>query len=205
MKALIIVDIQNDFCTGGALAVPDAEAIIPVINTLSAKFDTVIATKDYHPAGHASFASSHEGKIPGDIIDLNGNPQTLWPDHCVRHTDGADFHPTLDTANLYEVIYKGTTPEVDSYSAFFDNDHITDTALDKVLKSLKVKQLFICGLATDYCVKATALDAVELGYITHLVTDACSGVELNPGDAQKAIGEMTSRGVIPITSAQLLK
>lgn len=195
MKALLLVDIQSDFLPGGALAVPEGDKVIPVANRLQTHFDLVLATQDWHPAEHGSFAANHPGKQPGDIIDLNGLRQILWPVHCVQNTPGAAFAPGLDTSRFTQVFQKGTDPGIDSYGAFFDNGHRKATGLGDFLKARNVTDVFIAGLATDYCVKFTALDAVALGFRTHLLADACRGVNLNPDDVARAIAEMKTAGV----------
>lgn len=200
MNALTIIDVQNDFCPGGALAVPEGDQIVEVINRLMPRFDLVVATQDWHPANHGSFAASHPGRSPGDRIELAGREQILWPVHCVQGTSGAEFHPDLDTAAIAEVFQKGTDPGIDSYSGFFDNDRRWATGLDNYLKRRSVTDVYLCGLATDYCVKATALDAVELGFRTYLVEDACRGVELEPGDIERAVRQMRDRGVVIVRS-----
>jgi len=195
MKALILVDIQNDFVPGGALAVPGGDAVVPVCNKLTLAFDLVAATQDWHPANHGSFAANHPGRKAADVIDLNGLPQILWPVHCVQDTLGAAFLPTLDTGRVDRVFQKGTDPGIDSYSGFFDNGHRKATGLGDYLKSKGVTDVFVAGLATDYCVKFTALDSLRLGFKTHLVEDACRGVSLKPGDVDRAIDEMKRAGV----------
>jgi nicotinamidase/pyrazinamidase len=197
--ALIIVDVQNDFVPGGALAVRDGDKIVAIINQLQqlkgSLFDLVIATQDWHPRNHGSFAANHPGSSVGDVIDLNGLPQVLWPVHCVQSTSGAEFVPSLDRSHIDHVIQKGTDPGIDSYSGFFDNGHRKATGLDAYLKQHNVTELFICGLATDYCVKFTALDARKLGYQTHLIEDACRGVNLKSMDVSDAISAMKRAGV----------
>ncbi len=195
MKALIITDIQNDFCPGGALAIREGDEIVPLINQLQPRFDLVVATQDWHPQGHGSFAANHPGKKVGEVIDLNGLPQILWPVHCVENTPGADFHPGLDRRRIARVFHKGADPGIDSYSAFFDNGHRKATGLGEYLKERGVDEVYLCGLATDYCVKFTALDAVDLGFKTYVIEDACRGVNLKPGDVERAIGEMRAKGV----------
>lgn len=195
MNALLLVDIQNDFLPGGALGVPQGDQVIPVANRLEPQFELVVATQDWHPANHGSFAANHPGKQPGDIIDLNGLRQILWPVHCVQNTPGAAFAPGLDTRRFARVFQKGTNPGIDSYSALFDNGHRKATGLGDFLKARGVTDLFIAGLATDYCVKFTSLDAVPLGFRTHVIADACRGVNLQPGDVAAAIAEMKQAGV----------
>ncbi len=195
MNALILVDIQNDFLPGGALAVPEGDKIIPIVNQLQGKFELVVATQDWHPANHSSFAKNHPEKKPGELIELGGLTQMLWPAHCVQETPGADFAPALERSRWTQVFKKGMDPGVDSYSGFFDNGHRLATGLGDFLRERGVTDLYIVGLATDYCVRFTALDAVALGFRAHLVEDACRGVELLPGDVEKAVTEMREAGV----------
>ncbi|HEX3997963.1 MAG TPA: bifunctional nicotinamidase/pyrazinamidase [Pirellulales bacterium] len=195
MDALILVDLQNDFCTGGALEVPDGETVIPVVNRVQPQFELVVATQDWHPPNHASFAANHPGKQPGDVIEWNGLSQILWPVHCVQGTSGAEFYPTLDRSRIAKIFSKGTNPDIDSYSGFFDNGHLQATGLGDYLKSRGAGRVYVCGLATDYCVKFTALDAVALGFETHLIEGACRGVNLRPTDSRDAVAEMHKRGV----------
>ncbi len=204
MKVLLIVDVQNDFCDGGALAVRDAKGIIDIINALQHQFDLVVATQDWHPANHRSFAANHDGKNVGDVIELAGLPQVLWPTHCVQNTAGADFHPRLETQNITRVFRKGEDESIDSYSGFFDNGHKRATGLGDYLKAENVNEVFVCGLATDYCVKFTALDACELGFDVTLIEDACRGVELHEGDIARSIDAMRENGVAVVQSAELL-
>src|SRR6185437_15658622 len=159
MKALIVVDVQNDFLPGGALAVPEGDRVVPVCNRLMEVFEVVIATQDWHPVDHASFAVNHPGHSAGDVIDLNGLPQVLWPVHCVQETRGAMFAPGLEAGRCTGVFRQGTDTEIDSYSGFFDNGHRKATGLGEYLAGLNVSDVYVCGLATDYCVKFTALDA----------------------------------------------
>ena len=195
MKALILVDIQNDFLPGGALAVPQGDEVIPVANQLQAKFSLVAATQDWHPPNHGSFAANHPGKKVFEQTELGGLRQTLWPVHCVQDTPGADLAAGLNRERIARIFQKGTDPAIDSYSGFFDNGHRRATGLDEWLKSKGVIDVYICGLATDYCVKFTALDAVSLGFKTHLFEDASRGVNLRPTDVQAAISEMQRAGV----------
>lgn len=204
MKALILVDLQNDFLTGGALPVPVGDAVIPVANILIDYFDLVVATQDWHPADHGSFAVNHPGKKPGDIITLNGLDQILWPVHCVRYTSGAAFAGNLDTNRIDRVFQKGTDPDIDSYSGFFDNGHKKDTGMGNYLKETGVTEVYILGLATDYCVRFTALDARRLDFTTFLVENGCRGVDLNPGDIHAAIEDMKKAGVTVLTSEDII-
>ena len=195
MKALILVDIQNDFLPGGALAVPDGDAVIPVANKLQGAFPLVVATQDWHPANHGSFAASHPGKKVFEQIDLNGLPQTLWPVHCVQGTRGAELAAGLDRDRITNIFQKGTDAGIDSYSGLFDNGHRKSTGLGEWLTDRRVTSVSVCGLATDYCVKFTALDARKLGLETTLIEDASRGVELKSGDVNAAIEEMRRAGV----------
>ena len=204
MNALVIVDVQNDFCPGGALPVPEGDQVIPVVNRLASHFDLVVATQDWHPSDHGSFAANHEGRKPGEVIELGGLEQILWPVHCVEHTPGAAFHEDLDQARVAAVFQKGTDPGIDSYSGFFDNAHRKATGLGEWLKQRRVTDLYLCGLATDYCVKFTSLDAVALGFATHVIEDACRGVNLRPGDVVRAVDEMRSQGVLLIQSGNVV-
>ena len=204
MRALVLVDIQNDFLPGGALAVPEGDAVVLMANALMPKFELVVATQDWHPPGHASFAANHPGRKVGEMIDLDGLPQVLWPVHCVQETAGADFAPELDRSHISEVIRKGTDPAIDSYSGFFDNGHRKATGLANLLKSRQVTDLYIMGLATDYCVKFTALDAQRLNFNVHLVVDGCRGVNLKADDAAKAVEEMQRAGARVVRSCELV-
>ena len=195
MKALILVDIQNDFLPTGALPVPKGDEVIAVANRLSPQYELVVATQDWHPADHASFASQHPGKKPGDTVDLNGVEQILWPDHCVQNTPGAAFAPGFDRSRVAAVFHKGIDREIDSYSGFFDNGHRRSTGLGEWLKAKGVDEIYVAGLATDYCVKFSALDAIKAGFKTHIILEGCRGVELAPGDIEKAIHEMKAAGV----------
>jgi len=204
MKALILVDIQNDFVTGGALAVPEGETIIPTVNQLQKHFELIIATKDWHPEEHGSFAANHSDKQPGERIDLHGLEQVLWPIHCVQDTEGAEFVAELDTSKVDMIFVKGTDETIDSYSGFFDNGHRKSTGLGQYLKAKQVTEVYVVGLATDYCVKFTALDALELGFETYLIEDASKGVNLAEGDVEKAVAEMRKKGVQVIQSTEML-
>ena len=195
MKALILVDLQNDFLPGGALAVPDGDKVIPLANQLQGVFPLVVATQDWHPADHGSFAASHPGKSVFTQTELNGLPQTLWPVHCVQNTPGAELAAALNRKRIDKVFPKGTDAGIDSYSGLFDNGHRKSTGLSEWLKAQGVTKVFVCGLATDYCVKFTALDAVEMGFKTYLIEDASRGVDLCLGDVQHAIEEMKRAGI----------
>lgn len=203
MDALILVDLQNDFVPGGALPVPEGDAVVAVANRIQPNFELVVATQDWHPPDHSSFAANHDGRKPGDLIDLNGLKQILWPVHCVQNTCGAELLSALDTTRIARTFLKGTDTGIDSYSGFFDNDHRKATGLGDYLRDQEVSRVFIMGLATDYCVKFTALDARELGFETCLIEDGCQGVELKPGDIEAAIKEMESAGVVLINSGIL--
>ena len=193
-RTLILIDLQNDFLPGGALAVPDGDAVIPVANELQRHFDLIVATQDWHPADRGSFAANHSGRKIGDVIDLNGLPQILWPVHCVQNTPGAAFAPALRTDRITEIFRKGTDPAIDSYSGFFDNGHRRSTGLDVYLKARGVSDVYIMGLATDYCVKFSVLDARQLGFSVHVIEDGCRGVNLKPTDSADAIAEMRRAG-----------
>lgn len=203
-KALILVDLQNDFCRGGSLAVPDGDAVIPIANQLQPYFDLVIATKDWHPQDHTSFASNHPGTKMGDLIMLGNLSQVMWPDHCVQESKGSNFHPQLDTSHIDKIIYKGTDKNIDSYSAFFDNAHLRATGLTDYLQNENIKEIYIMGLATDYCVKFSCLDAVLLGFNVHVIEDGCRGVELNSGDVESAMNEMRAVGVRVVKVGDIL-
>ena len=205
MDALILVDIQNDFVPGGALAVPQGGRVVEVANRLMPHFDLVVATQDWHPVDHVSFAARHADKHPGDVVELDELQQILWPQHCIKETHGADFVDGLNVAGIHHVARKGTDRSIDSYSGFFDNGRARSTGLGDFLKQRGVHRVFIVGLATDYCVKFTALDAVRLGFVTYLVQDGCRGVDLNPGDVDRAIEEMAKAGVCVVDSAEVIK
>lgn len=202
-RALILVDIQTDFCPGGALAVPSGHEVIDVANRLMPHFDLVVATQDWHPAGHGSFAGSRPGGTVGDVANLAGLSQVLWPDHCVQGTAGAELAAGLNVAGIHEVFRKGADPAIDSYSGFFDNGHRKATGLADYLTARGVGEVYVMGLATDYCVKFTALDAVAMGFRTHLAIDGCRGVNVHNGDVAKAIEEMARAGVVFLTSTHL--
>ncbi|OHV73314.1 bifunctional nicotinamidase/pyrazinamidase [Ensifer sp. LCM 4579] len=192
--ALIVIDMQNDFCPGGALAVEGGDEIVPVVNRLTEQARHVILTQDWHPPGHSSFASSHPGKAPFETITMPYGEQTLWPDHCVQGSAGADFHPGLRWTSAELVVRKGFRTEVDSYSAFFENDHKTPTGLAGYLRERGITKLRLCGLATDYCVAFSALDAVAQGFSASVVLDACRGIDLN-GSLAAMMERMRQAGV----------
>ncbi|UZD90599.1 bifunctional nicotinamidase/pyrazinamidase [Cognatishimia activa] len=193
-KALIVIDVQNDFCPGGALAVPDGDEIVGGINDLMSEFDTVILTQDWHPAGHSSFATSHAGKTPYEMIEMPYGPQVLWPDHCVQGTDGAAFHMALDTTRADLIIRKGYNPAIDSYSAFFENDQTTPTGLEGYLRTRGLKELTMVGLATDFCVNFSAVDAAKLGFDVTVDQSLCRAIDLN-GSLEAALTGMKEAGV----------
>ncbi|WP_273690701.1 bifunctional nicotinamidase/pyrazinamidase [Ketogulonicigenium vulgare] len=194
-EALIVIDVQNDFCPGGALAVAEGDQIVAGINDLMAQFQTVVLTQDWHPAGHSSFASSHAGQSPYSVIDMPYGPQVLWPDHCVQGTGGADFHPALNVHAAHLVIRKGFRPGIDSYSAFFENDHSTVTGLDGYLRARGITRVTLVGLATDFCVNYSAVDAARLGYAVSVDTGLSRGIDLN-GSLADALETMAEAGVV---------
>lgn len=192
--ALVVIDVQNDFCAGGSLAVPDAEAILPVVNALLRDFRQVVLTQDWHPPRHVSFASSHPAHRPSGCVMLPYGEQALWPDHCVAGTNGAAFHPALDIPADAPVIRKGVRREIDSYSAFFENDRKTPVGLDACLRSVAAAKLMLVGLATDFCVLHTALDARTLGYDVTVIESGCRGIDVD-GSLAKAWARMQEAGV----------
>jgi len=194
MKALVVIDPQNDFCPGGALAVTDGDSIMEPINGMMDAFDLVILTQDWHPQGHSSFASSHDGAAPFTLTEMPYGPQVLWPDHCIQGSDGAAFHPALDTVRADAVIRKGTNPAVDSYSAFFENDKATATGLAGLLRDRGCEDLTMVGLATDYCVAWSALDGVANGFRVEVRLPACRAIDLD-GSLDKALADMRAAGV----------
>jgi len=194
MKALVVIDPQNDFCPGGALAVTDGDSIMQPINGMMDAFDLVILTQDWHPQGHSSFASSHDGAAPFTLTEMPYGPQVLWPDHCIQGSDGAAFHPALDTVRADAVIRKGTDPAVDSYSAFFENDRATVTGLAGLLRDRGCEDLTMVGLATDYCVAWSALDGVANGFRIEVRLPACRAIDLD-GSLDKALADMRAAGV----------
>lgn len=205
MRALILVDIQNDFLPGGALAVPDGDKIVSVANEMQQHFELVVMTQDFHPANHGSFAANHKEKELYETIDLNGLEQVLWPVHCVEDSPGAEFPMSLDISRVSRIFPKGTDPRIDSYSGFFDNGRRKSTGLGEYLKENGVTEVYVCGLATDYCVKFTALDAASLGFRTFLVEDGSRGVNLKSGDVEDALAEMKTLGISIINSNEILE
>jgi len=203
MKALIIVDLQNDFLPGGALPVPHGDDVIPIANETQSYFDLVLATQDWHPPDHGSFAADHPGKKPGDRVMLDGIKQILWPVHCVQNTHGAEFASSFDTSRIAHVFHKGTERNIDSYSTFFDNVHRRHTGLAHYLEKRGIKDIYLMGLALDYCVKYSTLDARQLGLKTHVIVDGCRGIELEPGDISRALDEMKRAGAVLLKSSDL--
>jgi nicotinamidase/pyrazinamidase len=193
-KALIVIDVQNDFCPGGALAVPGGDEIVGPINALMGEFQTVILTQDWHPAGHSSFASSHDGKSPYETTEMPYGTQVLWPDHCVQGSSGAEFHADLNLTRADMIIRKGFNPAIDSYSAFFENDQSTPTGLDGYLRTRGISELVMVGLATDFCVNFSALDAAKLGYQVTVQMDLCREIDLD-GSLAAAKDAMQAAGV----------
>ncbi|WP_298429901.1 bifunctional nicotinamidase/pyrazinamidase [uncultured Jannaschia sp.] len=193
--ALIVIDVQNGFCPGGQLAVPGGADIVPGINALMPEFAHVILTQDWHPSGHSSFASSHPDRAPYDVVEMPYGPQVLWPDHCIQGSDDAAFHPDLATDRARAVIRKGMNPAVDSYSAFFENDHATPTGLDGLLRTLGVERLVLVGLATDFCVNFSAVDAARLGYAVTVREDLTRAIDLD-GSLAAARDGMRAAGVV---------
>ena len=191
---LVVVDVQNDFIPGGALAVPRGDEVVPLVNRLAARFDNVVLTQDWHPSGHVSFASSHPGKKPFETIQLAYGAQVLWPDHCVQGTPGAVFHPDLNMTKAQLVIRKGHHADIDSYSAFLEADRRTATGLAGYLRERKLEKLYVCGLATDFCVAWTALDARAAGFDTTVIEDACRAIDLD-GSLARAWADMSAAGV----------
>lgn len=193
-KALIVIDLQKDFCPGGALAVPEGDTIVQGINGLMTEADAVILTQDWHPAGHSSFASSHDGKVPYDLIDMPYGPQVLWPDHCIQGSLGAQFHPELQADRADLIIRKGYNPAIDSYSAFFENDQVTPTGLEGYLRTRGIDTLVMVGLALDFCVNFSAVDAAKLGFEVEVREDLCRAIDLD-GSLAAARDGMTAAGV----------
>ncbi|GGF11965.1 bifunctional nicotinamidase/pyrazinamidase [Hymenobacter cavernae] len=202
MKALLLIDVQNDFVPGGALAVPEGNQIIPLLNQLQPSFDLVVATQDWHPRAHKSFASSHLGQQVFNTIELHGLEQVLWPDHCVQGTPGAELHPDLDTSRVEAIFRKGTNPEIDSYSGFYDNGHQKSTGLGDYLRGKGATQVYVAGLAGDYCVYFSAKDAVQAGFETFLIEDASRPI--SPEGFQQAKQELQRLGGHVVQSSALM-
>ncbi|MEL7470396.1 MAG: bifunctional nicotinamidase/pyrazinamidase [Pseudomonadota bacterium] len=202
-EALIIIDVQNDFCPDGALAVPEGDHVVPLINAMQPKFDAVVLTQDWHPADHQSFAPNHVGAEPFSMIEMPYGPQVLWPVHCVQGTVGAEMHPGLETTRAEMVIRKGYRPEIDSYSGFFENDHATVTGLAGYLRERGIEAVTLAGLALDFCVKYSALDAAKLGFRVRVVEDACRAIDMD-GSRAAAMDEMRAAGVDIVQTADLM-
>lgn len=203
MQALILVDIQNDFLPGGALAVPAGDEVVAVVNRLMACFPLIVATQDWHPADHGSFASQHPGRQAGDVVQLQGIPQILWPDHCVQGTPGAEFAPGFGVERVQRIFHKGVDRDIDSYSGFYDNQRLRSTGLGEFLRERGATEIAIAGLATDYCVKFSALDAIQLGFRVRVIEDGCRGVDLRPGDSALALQEVQAAGAQLINSLEM--
>jgi nicotinamidase/pyrazinamidase len=199
---LIVTDVQNDFCAGGALEVPDGDAVVGIINSLAQKFEHCLLTQDWHPPGHSSFASSHAGKSPFELVTMDYGPQVLWPDHCVEGSHGADFHDDLHIDRAEMIIRKGFDPDIDSYSAFFENDQSTPTGLTGYLRTREFSKVYLTGLATDFCVAYSALDARKEGFEVYLVEDACRAIDME-GSLAAALQKMDAAGVTRILSSDL--
>jgi nicotinamidase/pyrazinamidase len=203
MKALLIVDMQNDFMPGGPLAVPHGDELVPIINALIPKFPLVISTQDWHPADHVSFVSNHPGKKVGDIIRVGEIDQILWPVHCVQNTHGAELISSLDKTKFSTFFYKGTDKNIDSYSAFFDNAHLKSTGLANDLKRRGVDEIYIAGVATDYCVLYSAMDGIDLGFTVSVIADGCRPINLKSQDEQEAFERMRAKGARIVISSDL--
>lgn len=202
-RALVVVDVQNDFMPDGALPAAGGYDVVPIINGLMEQFDLVVATQDWHPPDHGSFASNHEGHEPGDIVDLDGLDQILWPDHCVQNTPGVEFVDSLETDHFDEVFRKGVDRNIDSYSGFYDNDHRRATGLADYLREHDIETIAVAGIATDYCVKFTTLDGADLGFDTWVVVDGCRGVGNELADIDAAYAEMREAGARLVESGVL--
>ena len=200
--ALVLIDIQNDFCPGGALAVNQGDEIVDISNKIQERFKIKIITQDWHPSTHKSFASNHEGKEPLSIVEMFYGPQVLWPNHCIQGTEGSEFHSKLVTDNADLIIRKGFRPEIDSYSAFFENDQKTPTGLDGYLKSRGINTIYLCGLALDFCVYFSAIDGAKLGYNVIVIEDACRAIDLN-GSLENSLNDMKSKGIRLLTTSNL--
>jgi nicotinamidase/pyrazinamidase len=202
-NALVVGDVQNDFCPGGRLPVQEGDKTIPIINSITKKFYKVIGVQDWHPENHVSFARNHPGKKPNEEIEVNGIKQVLWPAHCVIDTKGAEFHPDLNTSVFHIIVRKGMHPRIDSYSAFMENDKKTYTGLDGYLKGLHITQVFFCGLALDYCVFYSAMDAITFGFETYVIVDATRGINVPDSNVEQALSSMKERGITIIKSTEL--
>jgi nicotinamidase/pyrazinamidase len=205
MKALVIVDMQNDFMPGGALGVKGGDQIIPLINALIPRFPIVVASQDWHPKDHVSFAASHPGKKVKDVVEAGGERQVLWPVHCVQQTQGAELVASLHQKKIQRFFHKGTDPKIDSYSAFFDNLRKRSTGLAEYLKSVQATDLYFVGVATEYCVLYSTLDAIDLGFNVHVVVDACRPINLHPHDEQLALAGIAAKGGKLVSSSQIQK
>ncbi|WP_179349050.1 bifunctional nicotinamidase/pyrazinamidase [Winogradskyella pacifica] len=201
MKTLLIIDVQNDFMPSGSLPVPNGDEIVPVINKIRDKFDLVIGTQDWHPKDHISFASNHEGKSNFDVIEIHNQPQILWPDHCVQGTEGAKFHPGLNTEKFEAIFRKGTDKTIDSYSAFYDNGHLKSTGLTGYLKEKEITQLYVCGLAADICVYFSIIDALQEGFSCYFIDDASKALDTKEFETLKK--EMIAKGIQIVRSESL--
>lgn len=200
-----MVDLQNDFCDGGSLAVPGSHDLISYANRLQEHFNTIVATQDWHPKNHLSFANNHPNKKAGEVVKLGNMKQILWPTHCVQESKGAGFHPDLNLAKVDKIVHKGIDPQIDSYSAFFDNAHLRSTGLKEYLEGKGIEDVYFLGLATDYCIKYSTLDAIYLGFNVHVIADACRGVDLKSGDVDQAYEDMRRAGVEIICMKQILE
>ncbi len=203
MRALLIVDLQNDFLPGGTMGVPSGNEIIPRINHLQESFPLVVATKDWHPRNHVSFASNH-GRQPGEVVEVSGLKQILWPNHCIQNTEGAQFSPELHTERIAQIFHKGVDPSIDSYSTFYDNAHARSTGLGDYLKQHQVDEIVIVGLTTDYCILYSVLDARKLGFEIIVPLETCRGIDLVPGDIDRALDEMQKVGAKIVTDYRTL-
>lgn len=201
MKTLIIIDAQNDFMPGGSLEVPGGDEIVPVMNSIQEKFDLVVASQDWHPQNHVSFASNHPERVVFDEIEVLGKAQTLWPDHCIQNSKGAEFHSDLDTKKWETIFRKGTNPEIDSYSAFYDNGHLKSTGLIGYLKEKGARELYMCGLAADICVYYSLMDAVEEGFTCYFIEDASKPLDVE--NFEKLKEEMKSKGITILNSTEV--
>lgn len=202
-RSLLLIDLQNDFVEGGTLPVKGGREVVPAINELISKFDSVIATLDWHPVGHASFASSHEGCKIGDIVEVRGVEQALWPDHCVADTFGSQLMDTVNTEGITMYVQKGKRVEVDSYSGFYDNDKSGSTGLAEYLREIGTEEIFVAGIAMDYCVKLTVLDGLAEGFKVTIVTDATPSIDVNPGDGERVLAELIAAGAETTTVAEV--